>query len=156
MEHRFLVGRSSLESRPIQGELERVLSKLFNSKVRVKGAGRTDRGVHALRQFANFISPFDFDPLLLKRSLNALLPPDIRVLKVVKNIPPYFDARRNAVWREYKYFIYRGEVIPPFLVRYCYHLKRELDFSILEKVCSLFIGVHDFSAFCDGEDPASQ
>lgn len=138
----------------VQGELERALSTIFDFKVKVKGAGRTDKGVHALRQFANFLSPKEFDSSTLRKSLNSLLPPEIRVLKVVKNLPIEFDARKQALWREYRYFIYRGEVLPPFLARYCYHLRKELDFPTLKRLCSLFEGTHDFSAFCDGEDPS--
>ncbi len=137
----------------VQGELEKALSRILGEEVSIKGAGRTDRGVHALRQYANFFCLKDYDPSSLRRSLNALLPPDIRVLRVIKGIPLDFDARRNAVWREYRYLTYRGDFLPPFLNRYCYLLKKDLDLNALKKAASLFVGVHDFSAFCDGEDP---
>lgn len=136
----------------IQGEIEKVLSQIFNSKIRVTGAGRTDRGVHALRQVANFISPSDFEPLRLKRALNSILPPEIRVIEVLKGIPLSFDARRNALWREYRYFIYNGTVMFPFLHRYCFHLKKSIDLSLISELSSTFIGTHNFSAFCDGEE----
>ncbi len=137
----------------VQGELEKVLSKILNEEISIKGAGRTDKGVHALRQYANFFCSKDYDPSSLRRSLNALLPPDIRVLRVIKGIPLDFDARRNAVWREYRYFTYRGDLLPPFLNRYCYLLKKDPDLNALKKAASIFVGIHDFSAFCDGEDP---
>ncbi|MDK2872007.1 MAG: tRNA pseudouridine38-40 synthase [bacterium] len=136
----------------VQGEVERVLSILFNDKIRVIGAGRTDRGVHALRQYANFYSPCVFGASFLKKSLNSLLPPEIRVLKVITGVNPAFNARKHAIWREYKYFIYSGEVLPPFLHRYCYHLKRKIDVSIITDLTDVLIGTHDFSAFCDGEE----
>lgn len=136
----------------VQGELERVLSILFNTKVKVVGAGRTDRGVHARRQFANFYSPADFDASSLKKALNSLLPPEIRVLKVVKDIDPSINVRKVALWREYKYFLYRGEVLPPFFYRYCYHLRRDIDINLLKYLPNFVIGTHDFSAFCDGEE----
>ncbi|MCD6364044.1 MAG: tRNA pseudouridine(38-40) synthase TruA [Synergistetes bacterium] len=137
----------------VQGELERALSKVLNESISLKGAGRTDRGVHALRQYANFLSSKDFSPSSLKKSLNAILSPEIRVLQVIKNIPQEFDARRNAVWREYRYITYRGEFLPPFLNRYCYLLKKDLDIEAVRRAASLFVGTHDFSAFCDGEPP---
>lgn len=64
----------------IQARLESALERIFAHKVRVRGAGRTDAGVHALGQVASFALPRPFDPAELQRALNALLPPDIVVL----------------------------------------------------------------------------
>lgn len=136
----------------IQGELEKALSVIFNKKIKVIGAGRTDRGVHALRQVANFISPTDFNPIVLRKALNSILPQEIRVIKVIKGISLSFDARRNTLWREYKYFIYNGAIMLPFFYRYCFHLRKNIDLSLAMELSSMFIGTHDFSAFCDGEE----
>lgn len=136
----------------IQGELEKILSKIFDTEIKITGAGRTDKGVHALRQVANFFSPTDFDPLILRKALNSLLPEEIRVIKIIKGISPNFDARKSAMWREYKYFIYRGGIMLPFLNRYCYHLKKSLNLPLIKELSSLFVGTHDFSAFCDDEE----
>src|SRR5690242_1202911 len=86
----------------IQGRLEAALSKIFAEPVRVRGAGRTDAGVHALGQVAAARLPRPFDAADLMRALNALLPADIAVLASAV-VDDAFDPRRDADRREYEY-----------------------------------------------------
>src|SRR5216684_4789664 len=79
----------------IQGQIEAALEKIFASKVRVHGAGRTDAGVHARGQVASIKLPREFDPTDLMRALNAMLPADIVVRDVVE-VADNFDPRRHA------------------------------------------------------------
>ena len=88
----------------IQGELEKALAKLAGGAVKVHGSGRTDQGVHAAGQVAHVDLPRAWLGRDLRRTLNALLPPDIRVLSAAQ-VSGDFHARRSAVSKEYRYLI---------------------------------------------------
>lgn len=91
--------------RTVQGEIEKALAKLCKEPVAVYGSGRTDSGVHALGQAANFYSPFENMPAEnYVRAVNAFLPPDVRVT-ATREVPEDFSARKNATSRVYRYFI---------------------------------------------------
>src|SRR5262250_2643826 len=101
----------------IQGELTRVLSLLDNRHITVYGAGRTDAGVHAEGQVANFRLERGFDPRDLRDALNGNLNRDIRVLKV-EPIDQSFNARNSAKLKTYRYKILNGEVVSPSIVTF--------------------------------------
>jgi tRNA pseudouridine38-40 synthase len=86
----------------IQGALEGALSRLAGVPIQVRGAGRTDAGVHALGQVASCTAALRLDDVALRRALNALLPRDI-VVRAVETVPPDFDARRSARSKMYRY-----------------------------------------------------
>ena len=90
----------------IQGEIEAVLSKIFQNKISVIGAGRTDAGVHARGQVANFRADVQMKPADILRALNGLLPPDI-VIRAADEVSPDFHARYSARERCYSYSISR-------------------------------------------------
>ena len=91
--------------RTVQAEVEKALEKLCKQKVPVYGSGRTDSGVHAFGQAANFYSPFDNMPALnYVRAINAFLPSDVRIT-AAREVPENFSARKNATSRVYRYFI---------------------------------------------------
>jgi len=86
----------------IQGTLEHAMARIIGAPVHVKGAGRTDAGVHALGQVASLRAEFRHTPDILRRALTSLLPPDIVVTRV-EEAPGDFDAQRWAEWKRYRY-----------------------------------------------------
>ena len=130
----------------IQGELISVLRRLTQEEVQVNGAGRTDAGVHALGQVANFRTQSGLSAQEFQRALNALLPFSIRILGA-EETGPAFNARFSAKSKTYRYRLYRGKVVPPFLWRYVVHYPFPLDEQAMKDAAARFTGVHDFSSF---------
>ncbi len=130
----------------IQGALSDVAAKLTGEKVIVHGAGRTDAGVHALGQVANFRTRSALDAGEFQRAFNALLPPAIRVL-AAEEVAPDFHARWQAQAKTYQYRIFRGRVVSPFAWRYVLHYPFPLDEDAMARGARLFEGEHDFASF---------
>jgi tRNA pseudouridine38-40 synthase len=130
----------------VQEKIEGALNRLTSEKVKIHGSGRTDQGVHARRQVAHFDLAADLAPQDLLKAVNALLPPDIRLLKA-ERVPADFHARRQAKEKEYRYFIWNDEMMPPFYRHYRMHVRRRLDVSAMQKASGYLIGEHDFAAF---------
>jgi tRNA pseudouridine38-40 synthase len=130
----------------IQEALERALEKIFKTKIRVHGSGRTDAGVHARGQVAHFSVETTMTPQILQRALNASLPYDVRILRVAR-APKNFHARFSAKEKEYRYQIDCGEVADPFLLRYAWHHPKPLDVSAMRKAAKILMGKHNFLAF---------
>lgn len=135
----------------IQGELERVLREIEGGPVAIEGSGRTDAGVHALEQVASFDLTNPIPAPNLKKAMNRLLPPAIRVLGV-EEAPPDFHARRSARAKVYEYRLWRGEVCPPLLYRYVYHHPYPLDFQTMTAAAPLFEGTRDFRSLAGADD----
>ncbi len=131
----------------IQGEIEKALSTLLREKISVIGSGRTDAGVHALCQVVNFETDSDVSPYHLRWSVNALLPPDIVVVEVCE-VDEEFDARRDAISREYHYFILNRKYPSVFIPDFCYFLARPLNLVSMREAADKFSGTHNFSSFC--------
>ena len=98
----------------IQGTLEHVLQQILQERVRVVGSGRTDAGVHALAQVAHVRTHSQLSSDRLLRSINQLLPRDLAVMKI-QPASETFHARFDVVTKRYRYRIYTGPVVPPFL-----------------------------------------
>lgn len=130
----------------IQEVLERVLGELSNQTVKVHGSGRTDQGVHARKQVAHFDLESAWPPGKLRKALNALLPADIRAGALSKAAPD-FHARRSAVGKEYRYFVWNAETVPPFVRLYRAHVRRPLDVEAMRRAAAVLEGRHDFAAF---------
>lgn len=130
----------------LQGLLEDALGELDGRGVRVTGAGRTDAGVHALGQVADFSLERSIAPDALARALNARLPHAVRVMSA-EEAPSEFNARFDARTKSYRYRIWNGEVISPFERRYAWHLAGELDVDRMAAAARLVEGEHDFAAF---------
>jgi len=130
----------------VQQKLEAAISKLTREKVKVHGSGRTDQGVHAKLQVAHFDMNKALPAVSLRRGLNALLPADIRILNA-KTAEPGFHARRSALSKEYRYFIWNAEIMPPFLRKYRTHVKTCLDTKAMAEAASYLVGHHDFTSF---------
>lgn len=132
--------------RTVQGELRRALSILDHRPVTVYGAGRTDAGVHAEGQVANFFFERDFDLRELRDAINGNLDRDIRVLEVIP-VSDSFNARHSAKQKTYRYRIWTGDVISPFAYRFVHHYRTGLDVREMRRASEAIIGAHDFSAF---------
>lgn len=130
----------------IQGELQRVLAEIEGAPVPVTGSGRTDAGVHALAQVAAFTLRNPIPAANLRRAMNRLLPPAIRILSVDEAAAD-FHPIRDAVAKTYEYRIWRAEICPPFERRYLHHYPYPLDVARMEALAPLLEGEHDFTAF---------
>lgn len=131
----------------IQGKLEHVLERMTGKPVEVHGSGRTDAGVHALAQTANFHGDTKRKEEEIKEYLNRYLPEDIRI-KTVEPVEMRFHSRLNALEKTYLYQIEMGEKKGVFERKYIWGLFRELDIEAMERAASLLTGEHDFKSFC--------
>ncbi len=130
----------------VQGLVTDILRRITQEPVTIQGAGRTDAGVHAWGQVANFKTESHLTPQELSHALNALLPPAIRV-RAAEEVPLDFHARWCAEAKTYRYSIYRGRVLPPFRWRYVLHHPHPLDFDAMNAAARCFGGQHDFTTF---------
>lgn len=143
----------------IQGKLETLLSRYFNQDIEIHGSGRTDAGVHALGQVANFkiqesLAQLDLaldDTTSLQAAINRFLPEDIRIttMNVVDN---RFHARLNAKSKIYRYRICLSHKRSVFDRKYCAMLvdsSSPLNIDAMKKAASRFLGEHDFGCFSD-------
>lgn len=134
----------------VQEKLEAALLRFSgrDQRIVVHGSGRTDQGVHARGQVAHFDLParIRISPSDLVRPLNALLPRDIRVMRI-RQVNPEFHARKSARGKEYRYMIWDGEIVPPFLRLYRTHVPGGLDVGAMRKAARHLAGKHDFVAF---------
>ncbi|HYM10440.1 MAG TPA: tRNA pseudouridine(38-40) synthase TruA [Bryobacterales bacterium] len=135
----------------IQGELERVLSEMEGKAVTVDGSGRTDAGVHALAQVASCSLENPIPLLNLRRAMNRLLPPAIRILQA-EEAPPDFHARFSAQSKLYEYRLWHGEICPPMLHRYVCHHPYPLDLAAMAQAAPLFEGTRDFRSLAAADD----
>ncbi len=140
--------------RTIQGELERVIGMLDDSKVSVVGSGRTDAGVHAEGQVANVFINRQFTPDKFRAAINGNLWRDIRIMNAEK-APDDFHARFSARRKTYVYRIVNAPVMSPFWRRFAHHEHRPLDIAKMTAAGRLLLGEHDWTAFssaqADGE-----
>lgn len=132
----------------VQGALETALARLLKAPVRVSASGRTDAGVHALGQVANFRTSA---PVPLKgffHGLNVLLPRDIAVRRV-DEVPAHFDSRRSAKEKTYEYFLHVGPAPSAFLRRTTWRVPggASLDLGAMAEAGRRLEGSHDFGAF---------
>jgi tRNA pseudouridine38-40 synthase len=130
----------------VQGVLTDVLERLTQRRLTTYAAGRTDAGVHAAGQVVNFKtqSPLTVDEF--QRASNALLPPTIRV-NAADEVGPDFHSRWDALAKTYRYRIFRGPVVPPFLWKYVLHHPCELNFDAMAEAARYFVGEHDFTSW---------
>ena len=133
----------------VQKVLEEALTKINKHSVEVKGAGRTDRGVHANGQCVSFKLNINIDENGLKRALNSIVKPYIYV-KDVRIVNEDFHARFSVKKKRYIYKINLGEFNPQ-IDDYVYQSEYKLDVDKMKAVSKLYLGVHDFHNFVSGE-----
>lgn len=130
--------------RTVQGSLETALSGLFSEPVRLTGAGRTDQGVHARGQIANFITDTNLSLTRIKSALNSLTDPDINIIDIAY-ADKDFHSRFSAKCKIYQYnIIYHPS---PFELRYNWYIKHRLNIEDMVVTKDYLIGKHDFRHF---------
>ncbi len=130
----------------IQGALESALAKVTGEKIRIVGAGRTDAGVHAIGQVISFkyVSRLSLQTLI--RAVNFYLPMDIAV-KAGNMVEDSFNARRDAISREYRYTILNSPTPSPLQRDYTYFVPVPLDIDAMNEACQALLGKQDFASF---------
>jgi len=130
----------------IQGKIEAVLSQILNESIEINGSGRTDSGVHAYNQVANFYTKNSIVLEELIKKANINLPNDI-VIMSAEIVDESFHSRHDAKSKKYLYRIWNSEFNNPFLDRYCIHITEKLDINAMKIASEYLIGEHDFSSF---------
>jgi len=130
----------------VQAVIERALGTFLGKPTKINGSGRTDAGVHALGQAANFFTDREFDRHRFVRALNALTPADVTI-KEAEIVPEAFDARRDGRGRVYEYHILNRSTPSPFHLHRAWHLHETLDLERMRQALSCLLGEHDFSSF---------
>lgn len=138
--------RQTSSENTIQGKLEQLLSKMCNEPIEVMGSGRTDAGVHALGQVANFHTTSTMSAEEMLSYINEYLPQDIAVLQVTE-AAPRFHSRLNACGKRYCYRVINSAIPNVFWRRYALEVPLKLDVEAMEKAASYLSGEHDFKAF---------
>ena len=138
--------------RTVQGELEKALFKIHKEPIPLTGSGRTDSGVHAVGQVANFYTDIASIPApRFVQAINALLPQDVRVL-ASEEVNDAFNARFDARERTYRYFLHCGSQVPAHETPYCWPLFRRPDVRKLNEMASLLYGELDCTSFAAAGD----
>ena len=136
------------KGRTIQGVMQEGLSQMHGHPVHLQAAGRTDSGVHATGQVANFRT--DIDSILPERfrdAVNAYLPRDVPGCWRARRCRPGFHARRSARLRVYRYYTVCGPVLLPHVRNYRHWVRRGLDIVRLNEMAAVLVGEHDFTCF---------
>ena len=131
----------------IQETLEKAIEAVVGSAVKLHGSGRTDSGVHALGQTANFKTDSELPCEKLRDAINAHLRPDIVVLEA-EEVGSDFHARYRAKSKVYRYVILNSPVRAALKRDRCLFVKTDLDVEKMREAAALFVGKHDFAAFC--------
>ncbi|WP_057912393.1 tRNA pseudouridine(38-40) synthase TruA [Peribacillus muralis] len=134
----------------IQGKIENVLTEMAGVKIEIIGCSRTDAGVHAFAQIANFKLGGNLTESEVMNYLNRYLPQDISI-KEVMLVPDRFHSRYNAKDKTYLYKIWNEQYTNPFMRKYSMHIEEKLDIERMKDACQYFIGAHDFTAFSNAK-----
>lgn len=132
--------------RTVQAVIEEALSSLYQKRVAIIGASRTDAGAHALIHPVAFEDVKNHGQEVVERAMNSLLPKDVRVIQSAV-VAADFHPRKNALYREYVYVIRFSDVPDVFLKPFSHHEKEEVDEGLIKEAASLFLGEHDFRSF---------
>jgi len=130
----------------IQSKIESVISKMENEDIEIIGSGRTDAGVHAIAQVANFKINSEKSISKIHEYLYAYLPQDI-VVTNIEEVDSRFHSRYNAISKTYMYKINNNKMHDPFSRKYATHIPNKLNIDKMQKACEYLIGEHDFSSF---------
>ena len=134
----------------IQGKIENVLSRMVNAPIEIIGSGRTDAGVHAKGQVANFHCHTEMSCQEIRYYLQQYLPEDIGVISV-EEVDPRFHSRFHALKKTYCYRIWNSDTPCVFERRYVLQVQGNLDVAAMNEAAQLFLGSHDFIAFCSNK-----
>jgi tRNA pseudouridine38-40 synthase len=151
---KFFGWQRQKDKKTIQESIEVVLSKILNQKVNISASGRTDAGVHALGQVANFHASTAMSPEKLKRAVNSLIKLPI-VIKSCHIVDDQFHARYSALSKEYHYFILNQEDPSAITRHYQWHIRQSLDMDKMNQCCRAITGSFNFKSFENSGSPRS-
>ena len=138
--------------RTIQETIENELLTLTQQKIVINGSGRTDAGVHAMGQVANFSCETNLAPDVIQRALNSLLPNDIAI-RSCQEVHSSFHSRYDARSKIYRYFFLNAPHPPAVGRQYVWHLRKRADVEAMREAAGNVVGKHDFKAFEGHGDP---
>jgi len=130
----------------IQSVLQDCLRIITGEQIMVKGSGRTDAGVHALGQVANFHTSSTIDPHVYIRALNSVLPPTVTVIGA-DEVDATFDAQFSAIRKLYRYRVFNSSTRSPFELKKAWHINTVLDLEAMSSAAQMLLGNKDFSSF---------
>ena len=142
----FAGWQRQIGQRTVQATLEDAIRDMTGETVFVRGAGRTDAGVHADGQVASFDLELNIPPHGLLRGLNSILPRDLALVDVAEATPD-FDARFSARGKVYRYTVWNHFVRSPRLARATWHVRERVDSDAIRRAAAALVGEHDFRAF---------
>jgi tRNA pseudouridine38-40 synthase len=134
------------QTKTIQETIEKVLQKILREKIHLIGSGRTDAGVHALAQVANFKTSNSIELFKLKGALNGLLPKDICIVKI-EETETDFHSRFVAKTKRYAYLILNNDLKPVFHTSLAWAVRQPLDVNAMRREARCLLGKHDFKSF---------
>ena len=145
----------------IQEKIEKTLKKIFKKKIKINGAGRTDKGVHAYGQFANFFVDNKIaDKKKFLNTINFFLVKSLISIIAVKEKNKEFHSRFNAKLRTYEYLIINRQGTLSINKNRAWHVKKKIDLKLMTKGAKMFEGTHDFSTFrastCSAKSPVKR
>ena len=130
----------------LQGKFEQLLSRMAGEPVQIHASGRTDAGVHAYGQVANFHMDTRLTPVELMEQINSYLPEDVAVISCVE-AAPRFHSRLNAVSKTYRYRILNSDVPHVFDRKFVWQYSDRLDLEKMRRAAGILCGTHDFASF---------
>ena len=133
--------------RSVQEILQKALSELYKTDIKITGCSRTDSGVHAAEHMSSYDAPFDIPADKIPLALNTLLPNDIAATRAIY-VDEDFNARFSCKGKTYCYRIFCSPVRSPLRARYSYYSSYKCDVDAMKRAATLFEGEHDFAAFC--------
>jgi tRNA pseudouridine38-40 synthase len=140
--------------RTVQGVIETAIATMTGQTVTLIGSGRTDAGVHALGQAANFLCETELTAPIFERGLNSLLPEDV-VIRRCNPVDESFHARFNAKSKIYQYRILNRDIPAAVGRNYCWFIRKRLDRAAMAAASGYIFGTHDFKAFEGAGSPRS-
>ena len=143
--------RLSKDDNTIQGKLEQTLSRVLGEDIESSGSGRTDAGTHALGQVANFHCNSQMSCEEILAGLHSYLPKDIGIYSC-RDVSARFHARLNAKEKTYRYRLWNGANPCVFDRKYVYIYRQKLDICRMQEASKVYLGTHDFSAFCGNKN----
>ena len=154
----FVGWQSQKNGDSVQDNIEKVLKKILKEKIRISGAGRTDKGVHAFSQFANFYFNKEINnKKSFLNSLNFFLKKKMISILDIKKKSKNFHARHSAKLRVYEYVIINREGSLSINHNKAWHVKKKIDLKLMKKGAKILEGTHDFSTFraatCSAKSP---
>ena len=154
----FVGWQSQKNGKSIQNEIEKVLKKIFKTKIRITGAGRTDKGVHAFSQYASFkVKKKIENKKVFLESANYFLKNKLISILDVKKKSDNFHARHSAKLRTYEYLISNRQANLSINRNRAWHVKKKMNLNLLKKGAKLLEGTHNFSTFraasCTAKSP---